>query len=138
MHPYTCLTGNLKCDTYVLSLSVEKHTTYYCVVDVPMYMYSIISALPSSLYAQYHFCLPPPPPVTISGDRMSEGSAAVTASENGDVPKKRDVNESTQFGMNRSSSVDIFRTCADPGMYVYTHSGTINRGKLSVSQMPCF
>jgi hypothetical protein len=49
---------------------------------------------------------------------MTEVAPAVTSNQEGDPPLKGTNDETAQFGVekaHRNSSVDVFRTCADPG-----------------------
>ena len=55
---------------------------------------------------------------------MSEVAPAVTSNQKGDAPLNGTNDETPEFGvekMHRNSSVDVFRTCADPGQtYMYS------------------
>ena len=65
---------------------------------------------------------------------MTEVAPAVTSNQEGDPPLKGTNDETAQFGVekaHRNSSVDVFRTCADPGqplvykaVYMYIHCTT--------------
>ena len=86
---------------------------------------------------------------------MSEGSTVDPAAsapehspaEDGEPPSNGDANDSANYGidkLHRNSSVDVFRTCADPGIYyVYictvlcenllTHMACINQMYIHVN-----
>ena len=60
---------------------------------------------------------------------MSEVAPAVTSNQKGDAPLNGTNDEAPEFGvekMHRNSSVDVFRTCADPGQTYAVNQCTLH------------